>query len=237
MINVLLTNDDGYQSPGFSSIFKELQKDFNVTAVVPNIQKSWQGKAITANKKIMVEKIMFNGKEIYTVDGTPADCVQIGLYNILDKKPQIVISGINEGPNIDRGRILSSGTIGAGFEAVIQGVRAVCSSYSYPQKHDVLNFTGAALITKRFVEKFLDNEYGHSELISINIPHLANSKTEWVTAQKIQKKSYGQLFFKDDDGYYQHQKPWLSFDNPEEGTDVDSLSKNKVVITPINLDL
>lgn len=236
MRNVLLTNDDGYQSPGFSSIFEELLKNFNVTAVVPNMQKSWQGKAITANKKIKVEKIQFKGEKIYIVDGTPADCVQIGLYNILDKKPEIVISGINEGPNIDRGRILSSGTIGAGFEAVIQGVKAVCSSYSYPQKHDVLNFIDAAFITKKFIEEFLNNKYDNSELISINIPYLANSKTEWIIAKKIQKKSYGQLFYKTEGGYYQHQKPWLLFDSPEKGTDVDALSQNKVVITPINID-
>ena len=83
MTEILVTNDDGYTSAGFVALVKELSKDYAVTAVVPDRGRSWIGKAITTKKELKIKKITYDGVEMFLLDGTPADCVQIGLYDIV----------------------------------------------------------------------------------------------------------------------------------------------------------
>ena len=132
MTDILVTNDDGYKSAGFVPLVKELSKKYSVTAVVPDRGRSWIGKAITTKKELKIKKITYDGVEMFLLNGTPADCVQIGLYDIVDTRPKMVISGINIGLNIGQARTLSSGTIGAAIEGSIDGVRAIASSLSIP---------------------------------------------------------------------------------------------------------
>lgn len=110
--NILLTNDDGYTSPAFFPLLKTLAEEFNVTAVVPASEQSWIGKAISRSATLTFAQKQLGKFEIHTVNGTPADCVQIGLYDLCDLQPQLVVSGINTELNTGIGRILSSGTLG-----------------------------------------------------------------------------------------------------------------------------
>ncbi|MEA2003700.1 MAG: 5'/3'-nucleotidase SurE, partial [archaeon] len=112
MTEILLTNDDGHSSVGFFPLLRELSKEFTVTAVAPSSQRSWAGKSISFHNEIELEKIKVGDYDGYSCSGTPADCVQIGLYNVLERKPGLVVSGINLGNNAGHGRILSSGTVG-----------------------------------------------------------------------------------------------------------------------------
>ena len=123
MADILLTNDDGYRSVGFLPLLKELSKQFSVVAVAPSEEKSWIGKSISARKELTIQKVKLGDFDIYSLNGTPADCVQVGLYDVLDNKPKLVISGINTGDNVGHARILSSGTVGAAMEASIDGVK------------------------------------------------------------------------------------------------------------------
>jgi len=122
MTTVLITNDDGYKSAGFLPLVKEFAKEFSVVPVVPDHEKSWIGKAITKNKKLRVKKIKRDNVDLFLLNGTPADCTQIGLYHIAKHRPDLVVSGINIGLNIGTARMLSSGTIGAAIEASFEGI-------------------------------------------------------------------------------------------------------------------
>jgi len=127
-MNILLTNDDSYSSPLFHMIIERLSLFGNLTIVVPKEEQSWRGKSITRFSPLSVDEIELNGHKAYCVNGTPADCVNLAIYNLVKSKPDIVVSGINIGLNTGLSFALSSGTIGACIEANIAGFSALALS-------------------------------------------------------------------------------------------------------------
>lgn len=245
-MDILLTNDDGYSCVGFYPLLKELSKEFKVSAIAPTIQKSWVGKSISAHTNFELKKIKIDDFDINTINGTPADCVQVGLYHLLKKPPKLVISGINIGENIGHGRILSSGTVGAALEAAIDGVRAISSSLYIPpaiqkrtdfyDKKNYFIFENAAKITHKLAKILIDvNLDKNIDVISINIPYEATVDSPFEITRPF-KEPYGQLFFKQKK-ILVHANPILEFKDLKEGTDLKALSEGKISITPINLDL
>jgi 5'-nucleotidase len=246
MTDILLTNDDGYKSAGFLPLLKELSKEFSVVAVTPDREKSWIGKAVTTKKVLKLKKIKRDGFEIFTTNGTPADCVQIGLYNVLDSFPKIVVSGINQGANVGHARILSSGTIGAAMEASIEGVMALASSLRIPRdikktlnlfdKKNYVVFENPAKITARLVKILIDKEFDNDvDLFSANIPFNVSLDTG-IEITKPFKNHYGKLFYEEEDGFIL-RTPNLVFENLQDGTDLKALSERKISLTPISLAL
>lgn len=246
MTDLLLTNDDGYQSAGYLPLLRELSKHFTVTAVAPDREKSWIGKAITTRKQIPVTIVKKDDYEIFTLDATPADCVQIGMYNILPHKPDLVVSGINLGENAGTARILSSGTIGAAMEAAFEGIRAIASSYSIPlpiKKSTNLYspdayplFHHAAQITAALTHTFKDMPpTPGADVLAISIPYTATLHTDVVVTHPF-TDPYNQLFHTTPLGYL-HRTPPLTFDDLTDGTDLKALNENKISISPLDLSL
>ena len=246
MADILLTNDDGYLSIGFYPLLKELKKDFDVVAVAPAQQKSWQGKSISSKKEIVVEKKMLEDNEIYVMDGTPADCVQIGLYDLVGKRPKFVVSGINIGVNIGHGRILSSGTAGAGMEAVIDGVKAISSSLHIPPDiekdldfYDKKNYSiydNAARITAKIVKILFTKKLEEDvDLVSINMLN-TSTVTDDFEITFLDRQPYGRLFHKKEESFI-HINPHLNLETGSKGSDIQALKNKKISITPISLEL
>ncbi len=246
MPDILLTNDDGYKSAGFFPLLKELSKDFSVVAVAPDEERSWIGKAITTKRTLRLNKVKLREFDVYTLNGTPADCVQIGLYNVLDSFPTMVVSGINQGLNIGHARILSSGTIGATMEASIEGVHALASSMRIPMEikktldlfdeknHSV--FEQAAKITAKLTRILIKREFDDDvDLFSVNIPFDA-SIDSGIQITKPFKEPYGKLFYEKDGGY-ELVTPRIVFEKMQKQTDLKAISEGKISITPIHLDL
>ncbi|MBC8253633.1 MAG: 5'/3'-nucleotidase SurE [Ardenticatenia bacterium] len=126
---LLLTNDDGYTSPGLRALWPVLDEEFETIVVAPKRQRSWIGKAISNPGPLTLEQEVMDGKEVYVVDdGMPADCTNIGLYHVCPRKPDLVISGINPGPNFTSSLALASGTVGAALEAAENGVLGLAVS-------------------------------------------------------------------------------------------------------------
>jgi 5'-nucleotidase len=247
MPDILLTNDDGYNSAGFLPLLKELSKHFSVFSITPDTEKSWIGKAITTKKELKLTKIKKENYEIFLLDGTPADCVQVGFYNILKTKPKLVLSGINQGSNVGNARILSSGTIGAAMEASIEGVYAIASSLRIPleikktlnlfDENNYIYFENAAKITAKLTKILIDKKFDNGiDLFSINIPFDATLDSG-IAVTKPFKDPYGQLFYLKENGSIFHKTPRLEFKNLKEGTDLKALSEGKISVTPISLDL
>jgi len=246
MTDILLTNDDGYKSAGFLPLLKELSEEFSVVIVVPDREKSWIGKAITKKTQVKLKKIKLKGFDIFTINGTPADCVQIGLYNILDSFPKMVISGINQGSNVGHARILSSGTVGAAMEASIEGVNALASSLRIPgeikKKLDLFDeknyvvFENAARITRKLTKILIDKKFDDDiDLFSANIPFNASYDAE-IEITKPFKEPYGKLFYEKKDGLVL-RTPSLNFEKLDDKTDLKALSEGKISLTPINISL
>src|SRR3989344_3881178 len=190
MANILLTNDDGYNSVGFLPLLKELSKEFSVVTVAPTKEMSWIGKSITTKQELELKKIKLGKFNIFTLNGTPADCVQVGLYDVAEKRPTLVVSGINIGENIGYGRILSSGTVGAAMEASIDGVKAISSSLYIPPEikkktnffdpKNHLMFENAAKITLKVIKILNKKKLGKNvDLVSVNIPYKATIDSDF----------------------------------------------------------
>jgi 5'-nucleotidase len=247
MVDILLTNDDGYRSAGFLPLLKQLSKEFSVIAVTPSSERSWIGKCITVGHEVKHEKIQFGGFTVHSFDGTPADCVQIGLYNLLKSPPKLVVSGINLGVNAGHARILSSGTLGACMEAAIEGVPALATSIHMTLKEkkgiDLFSpktyplFESPAKITLKLVKKLHDLEFGKDfDLISVNMDIRATVDTD-VEVTRPFKAPYGQMFFPSKKGRFKHVCPQIEFKDMQKGTDLKALHEGKISVTPIGLDL
>ncbi|DAC72566.1 MAG TPA: 5'/3'-nucleotidase SurE [Thermoplasmata archaeon] len=244
MTDILVTNDDGYKSAGFVALVKELAKKYSVTAVVPDRGRSWIGKAITTKKELKLRRITYDDVDMFLLNGTPADCVQIGLYDAVDTRPKMVLSGINIGLNIGQARTLSSGTIGAAIEGSIDGVRSIATSLSIPmnirdKKTDFYTpesnqlFENAAKITTKVTTILMDKAFVGVDLFSLNIPFHATVDTP-LEITTLFRTRYGRLFHKKGSKYL-HQTPPIQFKNMDEGSDLKALNENKISLTPMNI--
>jgi 5'-nucleotidase len=244
MTDILITNDDGYKSAGFVPLARELSKKYSVTAVVPDRGRSWIGKAITTKKRLRLKKTTYDGVDMFLLNGTPADCVQIGLYYVVETRPKMVISGINIGLNIGQARALSSGTISAAIEGAIDGVRAIASSLSIPirireekidfyQPESYHYFENAAKITAKVTSVVMEKTFEDVDLFSLNIPFDATVDTP-LQITSLYKTRYGRLFHKEGNRFL-HRTPPVEFKNMEEHSDLKVLSENTISLTPMSI--
>ncbi len=249
MVDILLTNDDGYKSVGFIPLLKELSKDFSVLAIAPSEKKSWTGKSITKEKTLTLKKIKKYGFDIFLLDGTPADCVQVGVNNILRKYPKMVVSGINNAPNVGIARFLSSGTVGAAMEASLCGIKAAAFSYcpylsmyrKTKNPPDLFNsknyyiFEDAVKITARIIKALIKKDFKDIDLFSINIP-LGATINSGIKFTKLFRDSKWHLFQKENNKFL-HYSPFVERKDLKQNTDLESLDEGKISITPISLSL
>lgn len=125
---ILLTNDDSHDSPLFFNAIDALAKLGDLSVAVPAEEQSWKGKSMTRFGPLYAQEIDIHGFPAWSITGTPADCVNLALYNLLDERPDFVVSGINIGKNVGLGFVLASGTVGACLEANIAGLPALALS-------------------------------------------------------------------------------------------------------------
>ena len=130
-MRILITNDDSHRSPLLQFAISYFSRFGDVSIVVPLHEQSWTGKCVTRFEPIHAREIELFGRAAFTVSGRPADCVNVGVYNLLDSKPDLVVSGINAGFNMGLGFVLSSGTVGACLEANLAGIPAIALSQAF----------------------------------------------------------------------------------------------------------
>lgn len=130
-MKILITNDDSHRSPLLQLAVSYFSQFGEVSIVVPLHEQSWTGKCVTRFDPIHAQEIELFGRKALTVSGRPADCVNLAVYNLLDEKPDLVVSGINAGFNIGLGFVLSSGTVGACLEANLAGIPAIALSQAF----------------------------------------------------------------------------------------------------------
>ncbi|HMW31920.1 MAG TPA: 5'/3'-nucleotidase SurE [bacterium] len=238
MKHILLTNDDGIDANGIFALYKELKKLGDVTVVAPQIERSAVGHAITIHDPIRVldyhrpEK--FKG---YAISGTPADCVKIGVKNLVHKKPDLIVSGINHGSNTAT-NVLYSGTVSAATEGIIMGIPSIASSMiAFDHKTDL---TFAAEITAKIARIVLDKGLPSDTLLNINIPPGPRTSIKGIAVTRQGRGRYEEEFEQRTDlsgrAYYWLTGKKMILDHEDDVDDVVVL-KNKVSVTPIQIDL
>ena len=236
-MKILITNDDGIYSDGIQALRKSLEDDHEVYVFAPDRERSATGHAITLHHPLRAEEVDFKDSKAVckAIDGTPADCVKLGVEGILRELPDLVISGINKGPNLGTD-VLYSGTVSAALEGMIMGIPALAISLV---SHEIWDFTYAAEFTAQLVEWIEKEDFDHSFLLNVNVPSLPKEDIVDFSFTKLGKRTYTNAFEERTDPrgrtYY-----WMAGevqdDLEEEGTDVLAIKNNKISVTPISLN-
>ncbi len=237
-MKILVTNDDGIHSRGIAELARALSEIAEVHVVAPLTEQSAVGHSITMKIPLRVHRY-FKGDVFfgYAVEGTPADCVKMGIKNILHEEPDLVISGINNGSNAAI-NVIYSGTVSAAREAAIMNIPSFAVSVN---SHNVKDFTYAAKIAKKFAQIVLEEGLPSGTLLNINVPDLPESEIKGI---KVTRQSMTRW----DDHYEERIDPygkkyyWLTGQMDEkndESEDYDhyALKAGYVSVTPIHFDL
>jgi len=235
---ILISNDDGISAPGIYALANEIKKIADVVVVAPDSQQSAVGHALTVSTPLRVSPYEKNGDLFgYAVDGSPADCVKLAVRNLMSRKPDLVISGINHGMNTAINTIYS-GTVSAATEAAILDIPSFAVSLgTYKDDPD---FSFAAKFSAQFVPLFMQKKIPRGTLLNINVPAVKESEIKGIKATKLNSSYWDDVFEARRDPqnklYY-----WLTgkyiIGNQDTIYDDVAINNNLVSITPIHYDL
>lgn len=240
---ILLTNDDGIYAPGLAALERELRTLGEVVVVAPATEQSGVGHAITYLSPLIVKEVFRhdNGpgddrRWGWAVEGSPADCVKIGVQQFCPRPPDLVVSGINGGLNAGI-NVLYSGTVAAAIEGAFFGITSVAVSLEFDEH---ARYDRAARLACAIIRQILENETPKPQLYNLNVPTAALCGEPEVCIVPMNVTRYGDSFEKRVDpwgrDYY-----WLTGGPPQSvpghETDLSALSKGKVTITPLDYDL
>lgn len=236
-MKILVSNDDGINSIGIYQLVKELKKIGEVIVVAPQTEQSAAGHSITMKVPLRVQKHYIEGEFFgYAVNGTPADCVKMGVKNLLLEKPDIVVSGINNGSNAAI-NVIYSGTVSAAREAAIMDVPAIAVSVT---DHNPKHFEYAAKLSASIVKLVCTNKLKTGTLLNINVPDLPEEEIKGVMLTK-QGQSKWDDYYEERIDPYGGSYYWLTGNLDIQDKDIDkdqiALNNNYVSITPIHFDL
>jgi 5'-nucleotidase len=249
-IQILLTNDDGINSPGLWAAAEALSVLGYVTVAAPREQSSGMGRSMPSNSDGIIsdQKLVVHDVEwtIYAVGGTPAQAVQHAILEIMPSEPDIVVAGINYGNNIGTG-ITISGTVGAAMEGASHDIPSLAVSLETDHKYHLthsedIDFDAAAHFTVKFAKQLLDKKYPEdAEVLKLEIPSNATTETDWVFTRLTKERFYlptaPERISWDKPGSTGY-KLQSNFDVFEDDSDAHAiLVKRLVAVTPINLDM
>ena len=232
MAMILLTNDDGYQAKGLRVLYKHLKKRHEVWIAAPKYNQSGSSHSVTLHKKIQIKKF---SDRCYWVDGTPADCIMIGIHALLPHKPDVVISGINQGFNVAED-VIYSGTVAGAREAALMGIPSIAVSMGdIKNKREVntLKFEVALPLVDKILEIAL--KLDNPILYNLNIPDPKNGKIPELLPVKLGNVRYQEPVHKVSENEFTIAGI-VNWSNLED-TDVWALSKGFATVTPLEIDL
>lgn len=237
-MNILITNDDGIHAEGLFALKRALDDIGNVYILAPDRPRSACGHSITLHKPLRVEKVKLpDGSIGYASNGTPSDCVSLALLGVIEQNIDVVISGINRGPNLGWD-LTYSGTVSAAMEGAISGKQSFAISVA--TYSDEVDYTVSAYIAAQFTTLLDRHKLPQSTLLNINVPALSMADIKGIEVTRQGKRRYSGSLQKRSDpvgrDYY-----WLGGDAPVdeliEGSDVKAVADDKISVTPVHLDL
>jgi 5'-nucleotidase len=241
-MNILISNDDGILANGIKALVKALSKNHDVYVIAPDRERSAAGHSITLHTPLRVQEIdvKHGAKRCWMTTGTPGDCIKIGVNAILDNTelPDLIISGINHGPNLG-GDILYSGTVSCAMEGALLGVPSIAVSLA-SLKSEYEDFIVAAEFTAKFIDKMSDYKFPAKTVLNINVPGLDKEDISGIAVTELGKRMFT-------DNYERRIDPrgkvyyWMAGElitEPEDArTDIAAVRNNKISITPITYDM
>ncbi len=231
-MKLLISNDDGYLAPGIIALAEVLAPIADITVVAPDSNRSGSSNSLSLDRPLSVYRAD-NG--FYFVNGTPTDCVHVALTGVLSAKPDLIVSGINQGQNMGDDT-LYSGTVAAATEGFLFGIPAI--AFSQVEK-GWEHLDSAARMAKDIVQRRFDTLQG-PYLLNVNIPNLPYEKMKGITATRLGKRheSEGVIKARDPQG---REIFWIgpsgAAKDAGEGTDFHATANGWISITPLQIDL
>ncbi len=232
-MRILLSNDDGYQAPGIQTLFEKLSQKHEVTVVAPDQDRSGASNSLTLDKPLRVRQ---HGENIYSVSGTPTDCVHLAITGLLEQEPDIVISGINAGPNLGDD-VLYSGTVAAAMEGRHLGYPAIAvSSSSFTPLY--LDIT--AELVDDLVNQVVKKAPPSNMIFNLNVPDIPEVCLSDLVVTRLGSRHKAEPVIKSEDP---RGEPiyWVGPPGAEQdagaGTDFHAMQNQLPSLTPLYFDL
>ncbi len=232
-MRILLSNDDGYFAPGLTSLVEALSSIADTVVVAPERDRSGSSNSLTLDRPLSLHK-SHNG--FYYVNGTPTDCVHLAVTGMLDKLPDMVISGINDGANMGDDTIYS-GTVAAATEGFLLGIPSLALSLANISDE---NFSTAARVATDIVQRFKQNKFHEPILLNINVPDIPYEHLQGIEVTRLGRRHKAEAVVKS-------QSPrgeivyWVgaagAIQDASENTDFHAIQLNRVSVTPLQIDL
>lgn len=232
-MHILLSNDDGYFSPGLDALAKALSALGEITVVAPERDRSGASNSLTLDRPLQVRRA---ASGYFYINGTPTDCVHIALTGLLETRPDLVVSGINDGANMGDDTIYS-GTVAAATEAHLLGVPALAFSLA---ERGYRELESAAAVARRLVEAFLARPPADNALLNINIPALPLDRIAGIRTTRLGKRHFAEPVIRTTNPRGQviyWIGPAGSARDAGPGTDFHAVEHGWVSVTPLQLDL
>jgi len=237
-VRILLTNDDGIHAPGLAALRQAVEGLGEATVVAPDTERSGVAHSITLAQPLRIRRV-HHGDELfgYGVNGAPADCVKLGCDQVLGRRPDLLLSGINLGPNAAI-NILYSGTVAAAIEGAVLGIPSIALSLAEYEEPD---FDQAARVARRLLERLCCEPLDPGTVLNINIPGLPAAEIKGVRVTHQSRTGYNDFYEKRVDpwgrAYY-----WINGElqrdfEQEPDSDLRALREGYVSITPLHFDL
>ena len=233
-MNIMITNDDGIHAAGIRALAEAMTELGTVTVVAPDRERSAAGHSLTLHSPLRIFELR---KGWYAVDGTPTDCVNMGVHNMLPATPDLIISGINHGANLGDD-ITYSGTVAAAMEANLMGIPAI--AFSLATFDQSSHFSDAAQIAVQVARKVIVLGLPTDTFLNVNIPNCPQNLMLKPEITRQGKRSFtGKIVDKTDPRGRKYF--WLGSEDPHltdvPGTDFHAINRRHVSITPLHLDL
>lgn len=236
-MRILISNDDGIHAPGLMALYQAVRDLGELRVVAPHAEQSAVGHAITLSDPIKIKTIRGEGGfEGYAVVGTPADCVKLAVSVLLDRPPDLIISGINLGPNAGIS-VIYSGTVSAATEGTILGIPSMAVSlagFTEPQ------WDTAGRVARRVAQEILKRGLPPDTLLNVNVPNRPVGQVQGFSVTRMGQSRFAEIFHRRitprGDTYY-----WMDGElktlGDVNGTDFQALDEGYVSLTPIGFDL
>ena len=230
---ILLTNDDGYFADGILALAKRLKRAAETVVVAPDREKSATSLSLTLRRPLRVERIK---RDVFAVDGTPADCIYLALKMILQRSPCLIISGINRGPNLGQQDISYSGTVAAAIQGTFLGIPSVAVS-AVPNVQGEHDFDLSAEFIFKLAKRILKKRLPAGLTLNVNIPA---PPIQGARMTKLGEKRYDPEIVEKrdprDNTYY-----WIGSGKPtpigDRTSDVWAVARGFISVTPLHTDL
>jgi 5'-nucleotidase len=235
---ILISNDDGINSPGLYALANAMKNIGEIVVVAPAHEQSAVGHSLTMNKPLRVTPFKLNGEFFgFAVSGTPADCVKIALTALLDRAPDLVVSGINHGQNTSI-NVLYSGTVSASTEGMLFGIKSI--AFSICSHNWDFDMNAASEIALNVVKKALQLNFPKDTFLNVNIPAVTKNEIKGIKITQVGNGFWKDFYIKRKDpfqrDYYWFSGEYFESEFSLENDDI-AVKENFISITPIKYTL